>query len=138
MAIRITDPETEQIIREMAELHQISPSDAVHKAVDQWLSALNLTSRESKVVEELVNRRVLIAFLDGQDTEARSSLDEVRTILAILVFGLAGAILVGAFTRSRSFLDFAVGMILPALWAYSQRRTLTRETAERSKGARGN
>jgi hypothetical protein len=133
MPIRITNPETEQLIREMAELEQIADSQAVHKAVSQWLSEMNLTSREGKVVEEIVTLRVLIAYMDGEDDQSSRISGEVLSATFVLVLVLILGLVVSAIREGA--LLVAIGVSIASMYLYHRR--LTRATRERSKHREG-
>ena len=125
MPLRITNEETEQLIREMAELEQVTPSEAVHKAVHQWMSKLDLTSREGEVVEAIVRRRISIAAMDGQDWESSKIVDDVVSaavmLIVILIFGFAVPGI------------RIVVIIVSIVSLYMYHRKVERMTADRSK-----
>jgi hypothetical protein len=127
--IQFINLETEELIRGMAELEQVTPFQAVHTAVSQWVSELDLSSHEAKVVEGVVKRRVLIAHMDGEDRESSRTSNEllgaaIMPVLLLIGWGMYSAVREGAILAA---------IVVSIISAYVFHRSLTTATKGRSK-----
>jgi hypothetical protein len=129
MPIRITNAETELLIREMAELEKVSPSEAVHKAVSQRLSELNLTSREGKAVKEIVAKREAIASIYAADSALNGLIGDVGAQVWFLFVGLVFALIVSDLRRTTLILMLIL-LVTTVVWI---ERRLSRKRTAREK-----
>jgi hypothetical protein len=133
MSIRISNAETEQLIREMAVLEQVTPAQAVHKAVSLWLSELNLTSQEGRVVEAIVKRRVLIAHMDGQDWESRSIYSDVMSASVFLTFYLIMGLVFSSMRLGMLILVIIVSIVSIYFYNRRQERAIEKRAKQREE-----
>jgi hypothetical protein len=129
MPIRITDAETEKIIHEMAELEGVTPSQAIQKAVSQWLSQLDLTSREGEAVREIVTRRETIASIYAADSALSGLVGDIGAQVGTLFLTLLLALVVPSFRRAALVIMMLL-LVTTVVWIY---RELSRQRKIREK-----
>ena len=129
MPIRITNAETEELVRKMAELEQVTPSQAVHKAVSQWLSELNLTSREGKVIREIVAKREAIASIYAADNVVDGFIGDAGAPLWFIFLGLVGALVFSGLRIEAVIITLAL-LVVAVVWI---ERRLSRKRRVREK-----
>jgi hypothetical protein len=88
MSIRITDAKTELLIREFADLHELTPSQAVRMAVSKLLVRESTDRLDGSAIEKVVIRRVVIAAIEGADEQVARVWDELSVPSVILVLFL--------------------------------------------------
>jgi hypothetical protein len=129
MPFRIADAETEQLIREMAELEQVTPSQAIHKAVSQWLSEFSLTSRDGEVVREVVAKREAIASIYAADSALSGLVGDIGAQVGFLFLGLVFALVFSDLRRTALILMLLL-LVTTVVWID---RRLSRKSRSREK-----
>jgi len=129
MSIRIIDVETERLILEMAKLELVTPSQAVHKAVSQWLSELNLTSREEEVVREIVAKRETIASIYTADDVVDGFIEDAGGPLLFIFLGLVAALVFSDLRRTAVVITLIV-LVTAVVWI---ERRMSRKRSVREK-----
>jgi hypothetical protein len=129
MPIRITDAETEKLIHEMAELEEVTPTQAIHKAVSQSLSGMSPTSREGESVKEVVAKREAIASIYAADSVLDGLIGDIGAQVWFLFLSLVFALIFPDLRRT-ALIVMLILVVTTVVWI---ERRLSRKSKVREK-----